>query len=84
MATKVSIENNILKVDNGVKILYHNAAWCDMDFTATSVTIRNHGIANRSDQPTITVILFTDFQDGAGTPIATEALIATYLSDKIG
>ena len=40
MATKVSIENNILKVDDGVKILYHNAAWCDMDFTATRVLIR--------------------------------------------
>ena len=84
MATKVSIENNILKVDDGVKIVYHNAAWCDIDFTATKVLIRNHGFANEINQIPVSEILFTDFQDGAGTPIATEALIATYLSDKIG
>ena len=84
MATKVSIENNILKVDDGVKILYHNAAWCDIDFTATRVLIRNWGVTDTVEQRAVTEILFTDFQDGAGTPIATEALIATYLSDKIG
>ena len=84
MATKVSLENNILKIDNGVKILYHNAAWCDMDFTTNSVIITNQGIADRADQKTISIILFTDFQDGAATPYVTEAAIATYLSDKIG
>ena len=84
MATKVSLENNILKIDNGVKILYHNAAWCDMDFKSNSVVIRNWGLDDSIFQSAVTEILFTDFQDGAGAAIATEALIATYLSDKIG
>lgn len=84
MATKVSLENNILKIDNGVKILYHNAAWCDMDFTATSVIIYNWGVNDYIVKRAITEILFTDFQDGAATPITTQATIATYLSDKIG
>jgi len=84
MATKVSLEGNILKIDNGTKILYHNAAWCDMDFTATSVIITNSGHLDNSNQKQATEILFTDFQDGTGAAIATEALIATYLSDKIG
>ena len=84
MATKVSLEGNILKIDDGVKILYHNSAWCDMDFSGVSVVITNHGIADRNDQKTISIIPFADFQDGAGTPINTQSTIATYLSDKIG
>ena len=84
MATKVSLENNILKIDNGVKILYHNAAWCDMDFIGDRVIIRNWGIPDYLEQKAVTEILFTDFQDGAATPITTQATIATYLSDKIG
>ena len=84
MATKVSLEGNILKIDDGVNILYHNAAWCDMDFASDRVIIRNWGVPDYLHQRAYTEILFTDFQDGTGTPIATEALIATYLSDKIG
>ena len=81
MATKVSLENNILKLDDGVKIEYLNAAWCSMVFTPTSVSIIDEG---KSGDGYAYSILFTDFQDGAGAGIATEALIATYLSDKIG
>ena len=84
MATKVSLEGNILKIDNGTKILYHNAAWCDMDFTATSVIITNSGHLDSSNQRNFTEILFTDFQDGDATAISTEATIATYLSALIG
>lgn len=84
MATKVGLENNILKIDDGVKILYHNAVWCDMDFTSDSVIIRNIGINDILEHRTYTHILFTEFQDLASTPYATEAAIATYLSDKIG
>ena len=80
MATKVSLENNILKIDNGVKILYYVASWCDMDFTATTVIIADRGRTSYSSVE----IPFTDFQDGNATSIATEVLIATYLSDKIG
>lgn len=84
MATKVSLEGNILKIDDGVKILYHNAAWCDMDFTSDRVIIRNWGVQDYLDQRAVTTILFTDFQDGDATAISTEAAIATYLSALIG
>ena len=84
MAVKVGLENNILKIDDGVKILYHNAAWCDMDFSPTDVIITNQGMANKPSQVSVHIIPFTEFQDLAATPYATEAAIATYLSDKIG
>ena len=84
MATKVSLEGNILKVDDGVKILYHNAAWCDMDFTSDRVIIRNWGIPDYLEQRAYSEILFTDFQDGDAVAISTEATIATYLSALIG
>ena len=38
MAVKVGLENNILKIDDGVKIEYFNAAWCSMFFSSTSET----------------------------------------------
>lgn len=80
MATKVSLENNILKIDDGVKILYWNAGWCAMAFSDNNVFIRNYGEANY----VVKKIPFAEFQDGSGASIATEVLIATYLSDKIG
>lgn len=80
MAIKVSLENNILKIDNGVKIKYLNSAWCSMEFSTESVQILNEGEKDGEGH----IVPFTEFQDGAGTPINTEAAIATYLSDKIG
>ena len=81
MATKVSLENNILKIDNGVKINYLNASWCSMEFDALGVKIIDE---SKDGGDFKFYVLFTDFQDGAGTPINTESTIATYLSDKIG
>lgn len=81
MATKVSLENNILKLDNGLKIEYLNASWCSMVFTPTTVSIIDESKTTTGFSYRIP---FTDFQDGAGTPINTETTIATYLSDKIG
>ena len=81
MATKVSLENNILKLDNGVKIEYLNASWCCMVFTPTTVNIIDEGKITTGFAYKIP---FADFQDGLGTPINTETTIATYLSDKIG
>ena len=81
MATKVSLENNILKLDNGVKIEYLNASWCSMIFKVDTVSIIDEGKTGTGFYYNIP---FTDFQDGAGTPINTETTIATYLSDKIG
>ena len=84
MAIKVGLENNILKIDDGVKIKYPNAAWCDMDFSDDRVSIRyNANIANSSAW-VIADILFTEFEDLVGGTYTTEADIATYLSDKIG
>ena len=85
MAIKVGLENNILKVDDGVTIQYHNSAWCDMDFTSDSVVIRNWGVNPTSQNLTsYSTILFTEFEDLVGGTYTTEATIATYLSDKIG
>lgn len=85
MATKVGLENNILKIDNGTYIEYFNAAWCTMDFQpkggSTSITITDEGRVNSGASVTIN---FTDFQDLSSTPYTTESAIATYLSDKIG
>ena len=75
MAIKVGLENNILKIDDGVKILDHTAVWCDMDFTDNSVIIRNMGIGDINEHRTYTNILFTEFQDLASTPYATEKLV---------
>jgi len=84
MAIKVGLENNILKIDNGVKIEYFNAAWCNMLFTATQVHITDNSKPGQVSLNNPYIILFTEFQDLAATPYATEAAIATYLSDKIG
>jgi len=84
MAKKVSLENNILKIDNGVKVIYHNAAWCDMNFTATEVVITNWGVTDTLGERSVSRIKFTEFQDATPTAYTTEAAIATYLSDKIG
>ena len=84
MATKVGLENNILKIDDGVKIEYFNAAWCNMFFSATAVYITDNSKPNQESLNNPYVILFTAFQDLEATPYATEGAIATYLSDKIG
>ena len=82
MAKQVSVEGNILKIDNGVSITYLNAGWCNMRFEpvleSTEVIIMDAG-SERLER-----ILFTEFQDGTSTPYTTEAAIATYLSNKIG
>ena len=81
----VKKENNLLIIDDGVKIKYLNAAWCSISFGGAEVIITDEG----SQQfPVRHRILFTLFQGGEATPwttaYATEAAIATYLSDKIG
>ena len=81
MATLVGLENNILKINNGTKIEYLNAAWCSMEFTGSSVKIIDE---SKSGDGYAYEVLFADFQDLEATPYATEAAIATYLSDKIG
>jgi len=84
MAVKVGIENNILKIDDSVKIEYFNAAWCSMFFSSTSVFIKHNSEPKQDHLQNPYEILFTDFQDLAAAPYNTEATIATYLSDKIG
>lgn len=84
MAILVSKENNILKVDNTTKIRYMNASWVSMSFTATAVSLLDNSLPTNSPLQNPYVIPFTEFQDGAGSPINTEVAIATYLSDKIG
>lgn len=84
MAVKVGLENNILKIDDGVKIQYFNAAWCSMYFDATRVFIKHNSEPKQDHLQNPYEILFTEFQDLDSTPYATEAAIATYLSDKIG
>ena len=84
MAVQVGLENNILKIDDGVKIEYFNAAWCSMFFSATEVYIKHNSEPKQDHLQNPYVILFTEFQDLSATPYATEAAIATYLSDKIG
>ena len=82
MATKVGLQNNILKIDDGTaNIQYLNAGWCSMRFDSEYVFINDMGKnAGGKEYP----ILLSEFQDFSGTPYATEAAIATYLSDKIG
>lgn len=84
MATKVSLVNNILKIEDDVKNKYFNAAWCSICFDDTGVIITDEG--KRHDQLDLyyTHIKFEDFQDGGGTSYADESSIATYLSNKIG
>ena len=84
MAIKVGLENNILKIDDGTTIQYFNAGWCSMVFTATQVVIHDASKVDVIFLESPYTILFTEFQDLAATPYATEAAIATYLSDKIG
>ena len=84
MAIKVSLEGNILNIDDGVSITPLTAAWVSESFTADTVYLRNNAKPANSALKNPYPILFTEFQDGAGTPINTEATISTYLSDKIG
>ena len=81
MAIKVGLEGNILKIDDGVKIEYLNASWCSITFNSLAVLINDK---SKSGDGFDYSVLFTEFQDLASTPYATEASIATYLSDKIG
>ena len=82
----VKKENNLLIIDDGVNpIEYLNAAWCSISFGGAEVIITEEG----SQQfPVRHRILFTLFQGGESSPFttayATEAAIATYLSNKIG
>ena len=82
MATKVTLENNILKIETpDKKIAYANAAWCRMTFTDKMVRIIDMGPGGVGYTYSI---LFSDFEDGDGNNYISEAEIATYLSDKIG
>ena len=82
MATKVWKVDNQLRIDNGTDITYGNAAWFAIsDFTDTSVTLMYHGRSNTGYDITID---FTDFQDDAEVPYATETAIADYLAPLIG
>ena len=58
MAIKVGLENNILKIDDGVDIEYFNAGWTYMRFSATKVFLRDAVNANLDPYD----ILFTVFQ----------------------
>lgn len=82
MATKVWKVDNQLRIDNGTKITYGNAAlYSILEFTATSVTLIHTGLTNIS---TLTIINFTDFQDDAAVPYTTEVAIADYLAPLLG
>lgn len=82
MATKVWKVDNQLRIDNGTKITYGNAAlYSILEFTATSVTLIYTGVTNVS---TLYTINFTDFQDDAAVPYTTEAAIANYLAPLLG
>ena len=84
MATKVSVLNNLLKIDNGVKNEYYNAAWCTINFSKSGVVITDEGRRSDFVNRSTTSIPFADFQDGSGTSYSDEDAIAIYLSDKIG
>ena len=82
MATKVWKVDNQLRIDNGTKITYGNAAlYSILEFTATSVTLIYTGVTNIS---TLYKINFTDFQDNAAASYSTEAAIANYLAPLLG
>jgi hypothetical protein len=82
MATKVWKVDNQLRIETGGTTTYGNAAlYSILEFTATSVTLIYTGVTNIS---TLTIINFTDFQDDAAVPYATEAAIADYLAPLLG
>lgn len=82
MATKVWKVDNQLRIDNGTDITYGNAAWYGIGgFTDTAVTLLYNG---RSSTKLDIKINFTDFQDDAEVPYATETAIADYLAPLIG
>lgn len=83
MAVNVTTENNLLIIDDGVKKLYWNSAWVNMDFNNTQVLLSNQGKNDSQGQRGFIAIDLTDFE-GDGVAITTEAGIATFLSDKIG
>ena len=82
MATKVWKVDNQLRIDDGTKITYGNAAWYAIaGFTDTSVTLMYMG---RSSSYIDITINFDDFQDDAEVPYETETAIADYLAPLIG
>ena len=84
MAVKVYKTGNILVIDDGVKKKYPNSGWVSIDdFSATAVELRfNDKPSHNTENPL--KILFTDFQNEAGTGINTEATIFAYLAPLIG
>jgi hypothetical protein len=89
MAINTVIEGNFLKIDNGVKIHYWNAAWVSIFFDATNVYLKYNSEDllkvewNRSNGPSPYQIPMADFTYDS-VAYVTEAAIATILSDKIG
>jgi hypothetical protein len=82
MATKVWKVDNQLRIEIDGVTTYGNAAWYAIsDFTDTTVTLMYHGRSNVLLDITIN---FTDFQDDAEVPYATEDAIADYLAPLIG
>lgn len=82
MATKVWKVDNQLRIDNGIEILYGNAAWFSIaGFTDTEVILMYHG---RSNALLDIKINFNDFEDNNNVSYSTEATIANYLAPLIG
>ena len=86
MAVNLLKEGNLLKINvGGSKVLYWNSAWVSISFDSDEVFLTNNSLPDSDDEwrKNPYPITFTDFQyDGVG--YATEAAIATILSDKIG
>ena len=82
MATKVWKVDNQLRIDDGTKITYGNAAWYAIaGFTEDTVTLMYMGRSNSSIDITID---FADFEDEAENNYDTEISIADYLAPLIG
>jgi len=80
--TKVSKVDNILQIEiTDGDTSYRNASWYEIArFTDSSVVlIYQGGVGVRYVE-----IAFSDFQDGAGTPINTESTIVAYLAPLVG
>ena len=80
MAVNVTVLDNLLKIDDGVKPLYFNKAWCGINFSASSVTITDHAKNGAQSEQ---VIAFTDFEFDSVAK-NTEALIVGVLQAVIG
>jgi hypothetical protein len=75
MATKVSAEGNYIKIDEGsTPYTYFNTKDLTMEFTDHSSVILTSRLEGSRKE-----VLFSDFQDGTGTPVNTEATIAVYV-----